>query len=444
MKKKIIVILIGLLIFGWISAISAMLNDPKDYQAHIEKAEELEKKEIYIDAIEEYKEALVYSENNVELLRRLAKDYLMINETSDYVSTLKMAIELEEDGSEEALDELMQYYIDQNAVEKAVEYIDEYIQQESDVEYVQEWFLKLKGSYKELYCRYDEMLGMYNDYMVVKSGEYYSITDASGSRLLDVEYTELTPFFSNGYARTRNEKGNVIYIDTDGLTRVVPDEKYKNLGILNDSRIAASLEGKYGYLDESGTPLTEFKWDAITAFNEVGAACKDGKWAIIDSKGKEKTEYLYDKIVTDEYEIACLQSRLFVQIGETYKLINNKGKEISSEKYDDAKVFSEDGYAAVCKEGKWGFVDIDGKLVIDYQYDDALSFSNGYAAVCIDDMWGYIDTENHLIIDAELISATSFSKEGSVAVKVQIEDENQTEDEKHTEEWRLLQLMIES
>lgn len=440
MKKKIVILFLALLALGWLVSISAILNDPKDYEAHIEKAEELEKKEIYIDAITEYQEALAYSGDNVELLRRMANDYLMLNETSEYVSTLEKAIELEQDGSEEALDDLMQYYIDQNAVEKAVQYVYEYTQTSPDVEYVQKWFLELKGSYKELYCRYDEMQGIYNDYMVVKSGDFYSITDASGSRLLDVEYTELTPFFSNEYARTVNSKGNVIYIDTDGRTRVVPDEKYDNLGVLNDSRIAASLKGKYGYLDENGEPVTDFQWEDITAFNDVGAAKLDGKWAIINEKGKEKTEYIYDDIITDEYGIACRQSRLFAQTDKKYQLISNKGKEISSEKFDDAKVFTEDGYAAVCKKGKWGFVNVDGELIIDYQYDDALSFANGYAAVCIDGLWGYIDTDNNLIIDADLLEATSFSSEGSAAVKVQVE----SEDEEQTAEWHLIKLNIES
>lgn len=438
MKKKIVILFFALLGLGWLVSVSTMLNNPKDYQAHIEKAEELEKKEIYIDAITEYQEALNYSGDDVELLRKLAKDYLMIDETSDYVSTLKKAIELEADGSEEALADLMQYYLDQNATEKAVQYIYEYTQNYPDVEYAQDWLLELKGSYKELYCRYDEMLGMYDDYMVIKSGDFYSIVDASGSRLLDVSYEELTPFFSNGYAKTLNSKGNVIYIDADGLTRVVPDAKYENLGVLNDSRIAASLDGKYGYLDETGEPVTGFVWDDITAFNDVGAGKQDGKWAVIGSKGKEKTEYIYEDVVTDEYGIACRQSRMFVQIDGKYHLISNKGKEISSEKYDDAKVFEEDGYAAVCKNKKWGFVDVDGELIIDYQYDDALSFSNGYAAVCIDGLWGYIDSEGNLIIDANLVAATSFSSEGSAAIKIL------TEDEEPKEEWRLIKLNIES
>lgn len=51
------------------------------------------------------------------------------------------------------------------------------------------------------------------------------------------------------------------------------------------------------------------------------------------------------------------------------------------------------------KKRQMGFVDAEGNLVIDCQYDDALSFTSGYAAVKQGDVWGYIDTENTMAID---------------------------------------------
>ncbi len=47
------------------------------------------------------------------------------------------------------------------------------------------------------------------------------------------------------------------------------------------------------------------------------------------------------------------------------------------------------------KDGKWGYIDKTGKIIIDPQYDDAWPFSEGLAAVMIVDeetgKWGYID-----------------------------------------------------
>lgn len=47
---------------------------------------------------------------------------------------------------------------------------------------------------------------------------------------------------------------------------------------------------------------------------------------------------------------------------------------------DAARYYSE-GYAAVQKDGKWGFVDEAGQCVIPCQYDEVGDFSEGLAAV---------------------------------------------------------------
>ena len=66
-------------------------------------------------------------------------------------------------------------------------------------------------------------------------------------------------------------------------------------------------------------------------------------------------------------------------------------------------------YAAVQKDGKWGFIDADGKEVIEPQYEDARSFSNGYAAVQKDGKWGFINQDNEMVIEPEFDDARSFN-----------------------------------
>ena len=51
------------------------------------------------------------------------------------------------------------------------------------------------------------------------------------------------------------------------------------------------------------------------------------------------------------------------------------------------------------KDGKYGFVDAEDKLVIPYQYDFAVDFSDGMALVCDKDgQIGYINTKGELVI----------------------------------------------
>ena len=56
-----------------------------------------------------------------------------------------------------------------------------------------------------------------------------------------------------------------------------------------------------------------------------------------------------------------------------------------------------EGIAWVRKDGKYGFVDKTGKVVIPLIYDDAYHFYNGEAEVSVDDERFYIDKEGRFL-----------------------------------------------
>lgn len=85
--------------------------------------------------------------------------------------------------------------------------------------------------------------------------------------------------------------------------------------------------------------------------------------------------------------------------------------------YDEVEPVIE-GMAAVEKRDRWGYVDSDGNLVIDCQYDDAENFSEGLAAVENDhDLYGYIDKTGAVVIPFQFEDADSFH-EGLAAVEI--------------------------
>ncbi|WP_202898757.1 WG repeat-containing protein [Porphyromonas uenonis] len=89
------------------------------------------------------------------------------------------------------------------------------------------------------------------------------------------------------------------------------------------------------------------------------------------------------------------------------------------QKYDQLSLFSE-GYAAVCKNGKWGYIDKTGREVIPCQYDWANPFHEGLASVrfSYDSSYGFIDTTGREVIRhrREIAVPGDFS-EGLVVVK---------------------------
>jgi hypothetical protein len=62
-----------------------------------------------------------------------------------------------------------------------------------------------------------------------------------------------------------------------------------------------------------------------------------------------------------------------------------------------------------------GFIDTDGRVVIEPQFERAQGFSEGRAAVRIDGKWGYTDVAGKLVVPARYTQAEPFS-EGLAAV----------------------------
>ena len=76
-------------------------------------------------------------------------------------------------------------------------------------------------------------------------------------------------------------------------------------------------------------------------------------------------------------------------------------------KYENAFPITE-GMARVLINGKWGYINKDGKNVIKPMFDQARPFSYGFAAVKQGELWGYIDKKGNWMKKPQYIEATNF------------------------------------
>lgn len=90
-----------------------------------------------------------------------------------------------------------------------------------------------------------------------------------------------------------------------------------------------------------------------------------------------------------------------------YGYININGELVIPCEYDYAAGFNE-GLAAACKNGKYGFLDKTGNTAIPFEYDYALCFSNGLAAVRKNEKFGFINTLGETVIPFEYNRAVDF------------------------------------
>ena len=236
------------------------------------------------------------------------------------------------------------------------------------------------------------------------------------------------------------------FIDNDGNEIL-----YDDVCDMSEGMIAVKLNGKWGYINETGKLIIPFVYDEAGYFSDGLAAVAIGiAWGLIDKAGNDVIPIQYDYIslyATNGLYFAARNDEDFiidktgrelirkinygedldlfpkfhegmasVQYNDQYGFLNDKGDEIIPFKYDDAVNFNE-GLAPVKLNAKWGFIDKADNVVIPFKYDDASSFNEGLAPVKLNAKWGFIDKADNVVIPFKYDNARSFN-EGLAPVKL--------------------------
>ena len=201
------------------------------------------------------------------------------------------------------------------------------------------------------------------------------------------------------------------------------------MGVSANGIFPAAAQGTYAYYDENLKKIAGDYKQASTMSGSIGAVETEDGWNLVNEKGEKITDELFDSIVMDDKGVVFRNDRIFAEEAAKYFMLDETGKKVEKQTYDAAKIFlSKDGYAAVENGMKWGFIDKDGKMMIEPQYDDAHSFSNGYAAIKANGKWGFINIDGDLVIEPQFSEVKDSNEQGNVFVQ----SENQ---------WVLLKLL---
>lgn len=103
-----------------------------------------------------------------------------------------------------------------------------------------------------------------------------------------------------------------------------------------------------------------------------------------------------------------------------YGFLNLQGEVVVNPEFEDAENFSE-GFAAVKYRGKWGYIKNNKAMVIFpfaimSEFDAARSFSEGLAAIELNGKWGYINKEGKIVIAPQFSGGVGEFSEGLAAV----------------------------
>lgn len=417
MKSKkmflVLLIIVGLVI-GWMITLKNVsgIDDINKQKKLVEQADQFDEKQLYIRGIPLLKEALnIQTKNNPDIERKLLDAYREHGDVDDYYDLL---LKMDKDkehlyGLPSDYLSLAQYYVENWDVKNALLVARSGLQKHDD---------SVLEDFFEQY-RYETTLSNVDfETITVSNGEIFPAYDGQswnyitrdGQISLQVDAQEAFPFNGQGYTVVKidnqyysiNEDGDLYGLDETGVDEI--------LG-LTDNYIIAKKDGLYGYYNYDFELLSEKLQFEDIAINNCGVtlAKKDGKWAIFSDSGKQITDFIYEDICKNTLGCAFCENRAMVKKDGAWILIDSTGEQLSKDTYIDAKAPESDGYIAVADaDGKWGFIDQKGKLVIDYQYDDAVSFSSEVAAVKIVNAWGYISAKNVRVVDTDYVQASPF------------------------------------
>jgi len=204
----------------------------------------------------------------------------------------------------------------------------------------------------------------------------------AGAFVINPKYRD-AHLFSNGRAFVRSlYNWSYYYVDENGdkLEAVdMPDNfDFVEKNEFRDGLAMVRDDDQFGYIDETGSAVIDFKYKEARPFSERLAAVKiSDKWGFINSDETVKISPQF--ISAGDFGNGLAPVR---KSSNLFGYVDNTGKVVISEQFDIAEIFQEDR-AAVSVDGKWTFIDTSGNQITSPKFDEVEPFFNGLARVTI-------------------------------------------------------------
>jgi hypothetical protein len=183
---------------------------------------------------------------------------------------------------------------------------------------------------------------------------------------------------------------------------------------LDDEAVTAGQKDvKSGYIDTTGKyvipPQFDFAYDFSDGMAQISTG---GRGGYVDKSGRA---FYLDPTINWRNDFSEGLAAVGHRQGKV-GFIDKTGRVVIELIYDGAGKFSE-GLAAIAIGKKWGYIDKSGQIAIQPQFESCGEFSEGLAPVSVSDRWGYIDKSGRITIEPQFVEAIAF-REGLAAVRV--------------------------
>jgi len=406
------VVILGLI--AAVTVISGYAQIEREYNACLAKARAHAEKQVPYNAYNQYKAAFKIRCDDEQVYKEFLVQAELLGGTY-YASAVEAYVEHFPE-SANAYELLCQLQYTRGSYKEVITLALQAREKGLATEKVREMYLECSNMLVTIKAGLDEAQSFLGGYARVKEDGLYGYITAGGKYLLAPSYTDATAMMGSNAAVFENDEWHMI--NSTGHTVARANKAVDSMGFLSGGKICISAGGKYGYMTSAMVVPETLPYDYASTFRSGVAAVKVGdQWALINTNEEKITDFIFEDILLDEFDSCYAGGAIFVKKDGKYYMVNAEGKKISEQGFDDAQPFVGKQPAAVCVDGKWGFVDTAGNWVIEPQYEAAKSFSLSLGAVCIDGLWGYVNTSGEIRVPCQFTDCMPFASNGIAAVK---------------------------
>ncbi|MDO5555478.1 MAG: WG repeat-containing protein [Clostridia bacterium] len=237
--------------------------------------------------------------------------------------------------------------------------------------------------------------GYKNEYVIVNENNQYGLISTTSTILIEPKYEEIKYLNSSSLFAVK-EAGVWKLLNTED-SQIIIDGGYDELKeAKTDGSIIIVKDGKYGVINTNKEEKIAPTYEELKyAFSIYYIAKKDGKYGIINLENQEIIPFEYTNMIyienggfiqadksetetvifdnTLSQKIIGLVSEINIEKGYIKAYVNNEYKyyNFKFEEKKSSDLLTSNTLFLSKKDGKYGYVDKSGKVVIDYIYEDA-------------------------------------------------------------------------
>jgi hypothetical protein len=270
------------------------------------------------------------------------------------------------------------------------------------VQFSSKWgFIDVNGKLV-ISCDYTAVRSFLNGRAAVKKFGKWGYVDMNGRQVVPLIY-DLADDFDFHTERAKVASGKQMFFIGENGERddAALDNEFESQDIYSNI-MCVRIGDKYGYVNKSGDIVIPFIYDggsAVARYSDKNVAVElNGKMQLLGTDGIARTPLIYDEIDFGKSN--------YIAVRSNYKwgYVNDEGKKVIPCRYDDVSPFvseygakTADGLIAkVICEGCLQFIDTSGNPLPDRF--SQLKFSEGLALVEMNGRYGYVDETGKVVI----------------------------------------------